>query len=439
MIQNDQNLEEAILGAILLESEAMETAIPLMKPEYFYNDENKLVFRAMQAIFKRNEAIDILTVTDELRKNNVLESIGGSYFVSQLTNRIASSANIEFHCRIIMQKYILRKLSLLSKHLEFKAAEPAADSFDVMEWIQKELRSIEDGLQFSNTDKIETIIQAEIEEMRTSIKSGIKPGIKTSIDSLNNQTSGWQNGDLVIIAARPGMGKTSAALDFALYPALNGQATAIFSLEMSKGQLGKRVLSLISSMPVQKIVTKNLNSYDIDLLEKDGKILNDVPLFIDDTPGIKLTELVAKARRLKREENIELIVVDYIQLMGGEESKFGNREQEISKISRGLKVLAKELNIPIIALSQLSRAVESRPDKKPQLSDLRESGAIEQDADMVIFCFRPEYYGFETYQIGGNEISSHQLFIFIIAKFRQGQPGEIKAKWIGELTKIDNY
>jgi replicative DNA helicase len=439
MTQNDQSLEEAVLGAVLLEKEAIETAIVLLKPEHFYNDSNKMVFRAIQSIFKRNESIDILTVTNELKKNNILESVGGSYFVSSLTSRIASSANIEVHCRIIIQKYILRKLSELSKKLDYKSSEPSADSFDVMEWMQKELRNIEDGLQFNKTERIESIIEAEISEMRETIKSGIKPGVLSSIQVLNNQTSGWQKGDLIILAGRPGMGKTSAALDFALNPALNGSSTVIFSLEMSKSQLGKRVLSLISSMPVQKIVTKNVNNYDVDLLEKDGKILKDVPLFIDDSAGINLIELSAKARRLKREQNIELIVVDYIQLMGGVESKFGNREQEISRISRGLKLLAKELEIPIIALSQLSRAVELRPDRKPQLSDLRESGAIEQDADMVIFCFRPEYYGFDTYSIGGNDIPSFQLFIFIIAKFRQGQPGEIKARWIGELTKIDNY
>lgn len=439
MIQNDQSLEEAILGAILLESEAIETALPLMKPEHFYSDNNKQVFIAMQNLFKNKGDIDILTVTNELKRMNVLESVGGSYFVSSLTNKIASSANIEFHCRIVQQKYILRKLSLISKNLSYKAEEAQADCFDIMEWVQKEIRTIEDGLEYSNTSKIEDIVKIEIDELKKSLLTGITPGVRSSIDALNNQTSGWQKGDLIILAGRPGMGKTAAALDFALYPALNGLAAAFFSLEMSKGQLGKRVLSLISLMPVQKIVTKKVNQYDINLLENDGKILKDVPLFIDDTPGITLTELTTKARRLKREHDIEILVVDYLQLMSGSNSKGGFREQEISEISRGLKTLAKELDIPIIALSQLSRKVEERPDKKPQLSDLRESGAIEQDADMVIFCFRPEYYEMDTYFLSGQEISAYQLFIFIIAKFRQGSPGEIKASWIGEITKVDNY
>lgn len=439
MNQNDQSIEEAIIGAALLQPESLETIMILLKPEHFYNDLNRQVFTAIHDLFKKNQKTDLLTVIDELKRKNILESIGGVYFVSGLVKTSSSPSLIDAHCRILIQKQILRKLGSLSALLQYRSNEAAADCFEVMEWLQKELRQIEDGLQYNKTERIDSIIEKEIKEMRETLSSGIKPGIKCQIQALNNQTSGWQKGDLIILAGRPGMGKTSAALDFALYPALNGSPAAVFSLEMSKSQLSKRVLSLISSMPVQKIVTKNLNAYDVDLLEKDGKILNDIPFFIDDSASINLTELSAKARRLKREQNIELIVVDYIQLMGGVESKFGNREQEISRISRGLKLLAKELEIPIIALSQLSRAVELRTDKKPQLSDLRESGAIEQDADLVIFCFRPEYYGFDTYNIGSIDESSFGLFIFIIAKFRQGQPGEIKARWIGELTKIDNY
>jgi len=429
-------LEEAVLGAMLLESESVEIVIQILSAESFYKEQNGKVFSAIKRLYKKHEPIDILTVIQELKNKSDLEIAGGAFYVSSLTNRIGSSANIEFHARIVEQKYMQRQVIEISSRLIKLAYEDQTDVFDLITKADNEFINLINKIHRDKIEDIDSIVKKQILEIRESITSGIVPGIKTSITALNNQTGGWQNGDLIILAGRPGMGKTSAALDFALYPSLNGIPAAIFSLEMSKGQLANRVISLISYIPVQKIVTKKLTIHDVDLLDKDGAILNDVPLYIDDTPGLTMLELEAKARKLKREKNIELLVVDYLQLMTGDG---GNREQELSKISRGLKRLAKELNIPVIALSQLSRAVESRPDKKPQLSDLRESGAIEQDADMVIFCFRPEYYGFPDYELGGQVYPANQLFIFIISKFRQGLPGEIKAKWIGELTKVDNY
>lgn len=436
MNKHDEEIESAILGACLLENEAIEVVINFLKPNHFNNNNHKLVYRAIYDLYKNKETIDILTVTDKLKTENVLESMGGAYYVSQLINKIGSHANIEAHARIIVQYSILRELELMAKKIESKTNESIADCFEILEWVQKECRNIEDGLKFNSSERIDAIRDVLLAEISESIKTGKKSGIMSNIGSLDAQTSGWQKSDLIILAGRPAMGKTSAAVQFALNPALNGIPTAFFSLEMSKNQLANRILSLVSDMNVQKIVTKNLTIYDYDLLERDGKVLNEVPFFIDDKPSMNILELSSKARRLKREHKIQLIVIDYLQLMRGNGQ---NREGEISEISRGLKILAKELNIPIIALSQLSRAVELRADKKPVLSDLRESGAIEQDADMVIFTFRPEYYDFPSYRLGENEYPSDGLMIFIISKFRQGQTGEIKARWIGELTKVTNY
>lgn len=432
---NDKT-EEAILGSILLEEACLSVVVPILKPEHFNNEKYKSVYRSILDLYTKKSKVDILTVTVDLKKQGLLESIGGAYFVSSLTNSIASSVNVESHCRILIQQYLIFKLSELGKRIDYKANEHLVDCFELMEWVQNELKNIQDGIGQDKIDTIKIVKDSVLSDLRAVVDSGQPSGIKTSINALNNQTNGWQKSDLIILAGRPGMGKTSVALDFALTPAMDGIPTAFFSLEMSKSQLASRVLSLVSQMPVQKIVNKQMSHYDIELLERDGAVLNNVPLFIDDTPALKIFDLTNKARKLKRDHNIELIVVDYIQLMRGNGQ---NREGEISDISRGLKSLAKELNIPIIALSQLSRQVESRSDKKPQLSDLRESGAIEQDADMVIFPFRPEYYDMPNYFLGNTEYNAQGLMIFIIAKFRNGSPGEVKARWLAEQTKIDNY
>lgn len=431
-----EDIEENIIGSCLLEPEALNVVASILKPEYLYSEGVKTVYRAIVSLLSHNKTVDIATVCQELKKHNVLESIGGAYFVSTLTNRVASSANVEAHCRIVQQYYMLRELSKIGERIKYKANEPQADCFDLITWTNKELTTLEDGIQTNRIASIGEVKDALIEDMREMIRSDKPTGIITSIDLLNNQTNGWQNSNLIIIAARPGMGKTSFALDCVLTPALNQIPCAFFSLEMNKSELAGKILSLLSSMPVQKITSKKVTNYDIDLLERDGQILNNVPLFIDDET-FSIEDLKTKARKLKRDYDIKLLCVDYLQLMKGD--KQGNREAEISHISRNLKMLAKELNIPILALSQLSRAVELRPDKKPILSDLRESGAIEQDADMVIFLFRPEYYEMEQYEMSSGIYQAKGLFVIIIAKFRSGETGEIIARWIGELTKITNY
>lgn len=430
------NIEEGIIGALIVEPKMLDVISQLLKPEHFEDYKNRVVFKAIKDLQAKKEPIDMITVINEIKNSNQLESIGGMYFITTLTNNVCPLSSLEKHSLIIIEKAILRELLLLAKKLEVKANDTGVDSFDVMNWLQTELKTIESGLKVNSTDSIGNIVNEMLKEFRDSVVNGKSIGIKSYIDSLDRQTNGWQDSDLIIIAGRPAMGKTSAALQFALNPALKGIPTAFFSLEMSKNQLANRVISLISYMPVQKLVTKQLDINDLNLLERDGKILDNVPFFIDDTATLSIADLNVKARKLKREHDIKLLVIDYLQLMKGTGK---SRENEISEISRGLKILAKELNIPVIALSQLSRSVESRSDKKPMLSDLRESGAIEQDADMVIFTYRPEYYDFTEYEIGGNTYPASELMVFIISKFRQGQTGEVKARWIGNLTKITNY
>ena len=430
------NVETGVLGAILNEPRLVDGISQLLKPEHFDNNENSIVFKAIKSLQTKREPIDLITVIDEIKSYNQLETIGGSYFITTLLSNSCPLASLEKHSLIIIERAVLRNLELLGKRLEVKTKDIMTDSFEVISWLQNELKVIENGLRINETERIGTIVGTLLTDIRQSVTTGVKSGLKSSITSLDAQTSGWQNSDLIILAGRPAMGKTSAALQFALNPAMQGIPTAFFSLEMSKYQLANRVLSLVSYMPVQKIVTKQLSIYDCDLLEKDGKILDNVNLFIDDTATLSIADLSMKAKKLKREHDIKLIVVDYLQLMKGTGK---SRENEISEISRGLKILAKELDIPIIALSQLSRSVESRADKKPILSDLRESGAIEQDADIVIFTYRPKYYDFNEYEIGGQTYPTDDLMIFIISKFRQGQTGEVKAKWLAEQTKVCNF
>lgn len=432
-------LEEAVLGAMLLEREAVDVVLPILKKESFYKEQNGKVYDAIVRLYKRNEPVDILMVIMELKAMEELEFVGGSYHVSSLTNRIASSANIEFHARVVEQKFMQRELIRIGTNTIKQAYEDQTDVFELIHETDKELGALVNNISSNQVESIGKIKDRVIEECAEVFKTGHRSGVACSIEKLNNQTNGWQKGDLIVIAGRPGMGKTAAAIDFALYPTTQKQKVAFFSLEMSKSQITSRIMAHISSMGVQKIINKKFEQGDIDYLKANTTSLDKAGFFIDDTPGITISSLRNKARKLKQTENIELLVIDYLQLMEGEGKNKGNREQEISAISRGLKTLAKELDIPIIALSQLSRDVEKRPNKKPQLSDLRESGAIEQDADMVIFCFRPEYYGFDEYDMGAYSEKSEGLFMFIIAKFRNGGPGEIKAKWVKDLAMVTNF
>lgn len=430
-------LEEAVLGAMLLEKEALSTVIDILSPESFYKEQNGKVFAAIVNLFNRSEPVDILTVTQELKRSGELEFVGGSYYVSSLTNRIASSANIEFHARIVAQKFLQRELIRIGTETIKTAYEDSTDVFELLDNTTKNIFEILDSNVRKQHDKMSTLIAKAIEEIETAANQtdGLL-GVPSGFTALDRITGGWQKSDLLILAARPGMGKTAFVVTMAKNAAVEfNKPVAIFSLEMSSIQLVKRLISSETELAQDKILKGNLENHEFVQLNERIKKLATAPLFIDDTPALSIFELRAKARRLKENQKIELIIIDYLQLMSGGPDGKGNREQEISQISRGLKSLSKELEIPIIALSQLSRQVENRPggSKRPQLSDLRESGAIEQDADMVMFIYRPEYYGLEEDE--NNEPTRGRAEI-IIAKNRHGALETVKLRFIGQFAKF---
>lgn len=434
-------LENVILGSILLEPDSLQTALAIITiPEQFENTCNQKIYKAIIDLNNQNKSIDILTVTQQLKQMNVLESIGGAYggayYVSSLTNRVASSANIESHCYIVLQYYLKRVLSDVLRFSQVKLNEPSADIFQLISEVETKVSDITNNLEKKDFEQVGIIKDREIETMRETLISGKRSGVPCGIERLNFQTNGWQKGDLIIIAGRPAMGKTACAVDFALTPALMGIPVCFFSLEMTREQLTDRMMSILSFINSQKIINKTVNTDELNAIEQDAKQLDNCPLFIDDTPAISLTELKNKARQQKKNNKIQLIVIDYLQLIRGTKE---HREQEIAEISRGLKALAKELKVPIIVLSQLNRGAENRGDTRPKLSDLRESGQIEQDADLVIFPYRPEYYELKEYAIGDNVISTDGLLVFLVSKNRHGAIGEIKAKFIKEQTMITNY
>ncbi len=431
-------LEEAVLGALMLEKDALTTVIDILQPASFYKDAHQEIFSAIQNLFQKSEPVDILTVTHELKTAGKLEIAGGAYYISQLTNRVASAANIEFHARIIAQKHIQRELIRISTNTITNAYDDTADVFDLLDTAERDLFSVVEGNIRKNYDKMSTLINQSLQMIETARnqKSGVT-GVPSGFTALDRMTSGWQNSDLVILAARPAMGKTAFVLSLARNASVEfNRPIAVFSLEMASVQLVQRLISSESELPAEKLKKGQLEDHEFQQLHvKIGK-LSEAPLFIDDTPALSIFELRAKCRRLKAQHDIQLVIIDYLQLMtaGGDSNRNGNREQEISTISRSLKSIAKELNVPVIALSQLSRAVETRGgDKRPQLSDLRESGAIEQDADMVLFIHRPEYYGF-TQDAEGN--STQGVAEIIIAKHRNGAVGSVNLRFIDRLAKF---
>tara|TARA_R110002096_G_scaffold365789_5_gene559155 strand:- start:16736 stop:18271 length:1536 start_codon:yes stop_codon:yes gene_type:complete len=435
------DLEEAVLGAMMLEKEAVNTAIDILQPKSFYKDSHQKIFEVIQELFTKSEPIDILTITNALKQKGQLEIVGGPYYITQLTNRIASAANVEFHARIISQKYIQRELIRISTEIITDAYDETTDVFTLLDRAESGLFGVTEGNIRKNYDSMSTLIRSAIKQIEVAKgHEGNVSGVPSGFTELDRMTSGWQPSDLVILAARPAMGKTAFSLSLARNAAVEfKKPVAIFSLEMSSLQLVTRLISSESELSSEKLRSGNLRNDEIEQIHAKIGGLSEAPIFIDDTPAISVFELRAKARRLKSQHDIQLLMVDYLQLMtaGGEGSKTGNREQEISTISRSLKSIAKELNIPVIALSQLSRAVESRGgDRRPQLSDLRESGSIEQDADMVIFINRPEYYGIDQDEAGNSTAS---LANIIIAKHRNGSVGDVRLKFTKELAKFGDF
>lgn len=429
-------LEQAVLGALMLERNAVNEAIDILQPESFYVEAHRKIFDSILGLFRNDQPIDILTVTEELKKRGELDVVGGPFYISQLTNKVASSANVQYHARIISQKHILRELIRISSDTMRDAYEDSADVFDLLDKTEQDLFTVTSGNLKRNYEPMSDLIQGAIEQIENAkTKTGGVSGVPTGFVQLDKLTAGWQRSDMVIVAARPAMGKTSFVLSMARNIAVeHKRAVAVFSLEMSSTQLVTRLIASEAGISSEKLRKGDLTDSEFTILHQHIARLTNAPIFIDDTPGLNIFELRAKARRLKSQHNVDLIIIDYLQLMtAGGDSKGGNREQEISSISRSIKSIAKELDIPIIALSQLSRAVETRGgDKRPMLSDLRESGAIEQDADIVCFLYRPEYYKIYEDEHG----STLGVGEVIVAKHRNGAIDTVRLRFIPELAKF---
>ena len=400
-------LEEAVLGALMIEKDAYSLVSEILRPESFYEHRHQLIYSAITDLAVNQKPVDILTVKEQLAKRGDLEEVGGPFYITQLSSKVASSAHIEYHARIIAQKALARELITFTSNIQSKAFDETLEAYDL---IQKAAART-DGLS----------------------------GLESGFTKLDKMTSGWQNSDLIIIAARPAMGKTAFVLSMAKNIAVNFRnPVALFSLEMSNVQLVNRLISNVCEIPSEKIKSGQLADYEWQQLDYKLRDLLDAPLYVDDTPSLSVFELRTKARRLVREHGVRVIIIDYLQLMNASGMSFGSRQEEVSTISRSLKGLAKELNIPIIALSQLNRGVENREGeegKRPQLSDLRESGAIEQDADMVCFIHRPEYYKIYTSADGSDLRGMAEI---IIAKHRNGAVGDVRLRFIGQYTRFQN-
>lgn len=434
------DLEEAVLGAIMLEKDALTSVIDILKPDVFYKDQHKVIYAAIIKLFSKSEPVDILTVTSELKKSGEIEQAGGAYYITQLTNRVASSANVEYHAHIIIQKYIQRELIRISSEIIKDAFEDSLDVFDMLDKAEQNLFTVSDTNLRRNTLDMHALVKEALQYIeKAKDQQEQLRGVPSGFTALDRYTTGWQKSDLIILASRPGMGKTAFALSMARNIAVDfKKPVAIFSLEMSSIQLVTRLISAESRLSSDKLRKGELADHEWQQLNTRISKLIDAPIFIDDTPALSIFELRAKCRRLKAQHNIEMIFIDYLQLMRGSFDRQGNREQEISNISRSLKSLAKELDIPVLALSQLSRAVETRGgSKKPILSDLRESGAIEQDADLVLFIYRPEYYGFtEPHEDGTPTLGLAEISI---AKHRNGPLGEIHLKFMSKYARFADY
>lgn len=433
------DLEQAVLGAMMLEKNAVTDTIDILKISSFYDPKHQYIYGAIRELFGSSSPIDLLTVINYLKKKGELEAAGGAAYVSSLTSRVASTAHVEYHARVISEKYIKRELIRMSSEVIKDAFDETQDVFDVLGKAEGELFQIAENNMGKSVDTMQNVVRQAIEEIEIASqnKSGIS-GIPTGFIDLDKLTSGWQRSDMIVIAARPAMGKTAFVLSMARNTAVDhNMGVAVFSLEMSSVQLVKRLIASEARLSAEKLRKGDLAEHEFQQLHTRISKLASAPLYIDDTPGISVFDLRAKCRRLKMQHNIDMVIIDYLQLMtvGGSKGA-GNREQEISTISRSIKEIAKELNIPIIALSQLSRSVEQRGgDKRPVLSDLRESGAIEQDADIVSFIYRPEYYGFDTDENGESNKGVGEI---IVAKHRNGGLDTVRLRFIGEFARFEN-
>lgn len=435
-IQNIQphsiEAEQSVLGSMLLDNEAVAAALEELEGQDFYLEAHKEIFETILDIYDRGNPVDLVTVIEGLKQRGSLEAVGGSIYVSDLSVSVPSTANVGYYIKIIEEKSILRKLIKASNEIIRDSYEASEDLDIIIDSAEKKIFDISQRKNARSFEQVKTILLEtynKIEEL--SKNKGKIVGVETGFRDFDLRTSGLNASDFILVAARPSMGKSSFAVNIAQYAAVHNQVpVAIFSLEMSKDQLVQRMLSSEANVELQKIRSGDLDEGDWLRLVQAAEPLSNAPIFIDDTPAITAMEIRSKARRLKLEHGLGLIVIDYLQLMAGR-GRYESRQQEVSEISRSLKALARELDVPVIALSQLSRAPEARQDHRPMLSDLRESGAIEQDADIVIFLYRDEYYNPETEKKNIAEV--------IIAKQRNGPTGTVELVWLGPFTKFANY
>lgn len=433
-------IEESVLGALLLDQNAITNAIDILRAEYFYVEENQFIYYAITSLFREGNPVDLLSVAEQLKKDGKFDEVGGLNKLVSLTSRITSAAHIEYHVRILSEKYIQRELIRVSTETLKDSYDETMDVLNLLDRTETKFLEINDSNFKSDFHSMDTLLFNTLKEIEANQNSADDSmGVVTGFNDLDARTGGFQKGTLLILAARPAMGKTALALTMARNMAVDfNKPVAIFSLEMTASELMSRLIAAESGIDAKKFKIKGeLQDWEKEQLRNKTNALAHAPMYIDDNPGLTIFELRAKCRRLKQKYDIQMVFIDYLQLMSGGDTmkNGGNREQEISYISRQLKALSKEIGVPIMALSQLSRAVETRGgSKRPQLSDLRESGAIEQDADMVMFVYRPSYYGIEV----ENGMSTEGLAKLIIAKHRSGEPGDVNLRFVERFVRFEN-
>lgn len=429
---HDIEAEQAVLGSMLTDSEAAASAIEVLRVEDFYREDHKAIYEAILNLYNRAEPIDIITLKAELTSIGKFEQVGGIEYLAELPEKVPTTTNAEKYIKIVEDKSMLRSLIKTANEIQALGYDPMQEVEDIVDSAEKKIFNLVQGRNQKGYTAVKDVLVesfALLEKLYNQ-KQHIT-GVPTGFADLDYKTAGLHNSDLILIAARPAMGKSAFVLNIASYAAVKANIpVVIFSLEMSKEQMVNRILASEAMVDSNKIRTGKIEDEDWTKIAEATGILSEAPIFIDDTPGISMTEIRAKCRKLKMEQNIGLVVIDYLQLIAGNSKRSGSREQEISEISRSLKILAKELNVPVIALSQLSRAPEQRPDHRPMLSDLRESGAIEQDADIVMFLYRDDYYNEETDKKNIAEV--------IIAKHRSGSVGTVELLWLSNYTKFAN-
>ena len=434
------DIEKMVLGALMVDKDAFSVVSEILHPETFYEPRSQKIYKAIQTLSLNEDPVDIMTVVEELKREGTLDDIGGAGYILELSERVASSAHIEYHAKILAQKYLARQLISFASVIETKAFDETVDVDELMQEAEGSLFELSQKNMRQDYTQIDPVVKQAVEILqKAAANKGGLTGIPTGYAKLDDYTSGWQRSDLVIIAGRPAMGKTSFALSLAKNIAVDYDTPiAFFSLEMNNVQLVNRLISNVCEIEGKKILNGQLDDEEWKRLDKNVRKLQAAPIYIDDTPGMSIFELRTKARRLVREKGVQVIMIDYLQLMNANGARFGSRQEEVSTISRSLKGLAKELDIPVLALSQLNRTVEGREGiggKRPQPSDLRESGAIEQDADMVLFVHRPEYYRIFTDEKGNDLHGKAQI---IIAKHRKGGTGDVLLNFRGEFTRFEN-